>query len=377
MIFSQNASDIEIYMLTCHPGNEVYSLYGHSALRIIDRSIDRDLVYNWGVFDFSTTNFVWKFAKGKLNYSLGVYDYETFLREYIAEKRSVYSQRVFLQPEEQEILFGLLRENMKEENRNYRYDFFYDDCSTRIRDILEKSTGDRLIYPPDDAKTIPTFRYLINGYQSVMPWLNTSINLVIGTPGDKKAGLRDRMFLPLDLQTGLTYATINRNGKMMPVLGAPEPLLEFERPPFRKNFYSDPMLILILVFGIILALSVMLKSKKSIRTLDVIIFFIFSILSLLMIFFNFVTDHEQTKWNLNFIWLNPFILFCFVSLLLNKPGEVWFSITFVLAAISLVMVFIFHKMYDHAFIPVILILMLRSSVRAGYSWVPFPSEQEP
>ena len=161
----------------------------------------------------------------------------------------------------------------------------------------------------------------------------------------------------------------------MPLLGAAEPVLVFERPVFKKKIFSDPLLILILLFFLILTLSVVLKSRRSLKRLDILIFLFFSILSLLMIFFNFVTDHEQTKWNLNFIWLNPIILLCFASLLTNKYGEVWFRIVFGLAALSLVLAFIFHRLYDHAFIPVILILMLRSSIRAGYSWVPFPSEQ--
>jgi hypothetical protein len=369
----QEIPDIEIYLLTCHPGKEVYSIYGHSALRIVDRSRNSDLVYNWGVFDFNTTHFVWKFAKGRLNYMLGVYDYESFLSEYMIGKRSVYSQRINLQTLEMDILFGLLKENLKEENRNYRYDFFYDDCSTRIRDILEKSTGNHLIYPPDETRTIPTFRFLINQYQKVMPWLKTGINLVIGTPGDKKAYLRDRMFLPLDLQTGLSMATLNRNGKMIPLLGKPVSLLEFDQQVYRQKFYSDPLLVLIFVFIVVIWLSASLKSKKSIKTLDTIIFLFYSVLSLFMIFFNFITDHEQTKWNLNMVWLNPFIILCIASILLNKPGITWFRIVFWLAVISLGPVFFIPQMFDRAFIPLIMILILRSSVRADFSWNPFPS----
>jgi len=369
----QDISGIEIYLLTCHPGQEVYSIYGHSALRIVDKRINSDLVYNWGVFDFNTTHFVWKFAKGKLNYMLGVYDYESFLREYVAEKRSVYSQRIDLQPKEMNTLFLLLNENMKEENRTYRYDFFYDDCSTRIRDILERSTGNLLIYPPDETRIIPTFRSLINQYQKVMPWLKTGINLVIGTPGDKKAYLRDRMFLPLDLQTGLSKATINRNGRMMPILGTPVPLLEFDRPDFSQKFYTDPLLVLIFVFIVIIWLSASLKSEKSIKALDTAIFLFFSVLALCMIFFNFITNHEQTKWNLNMVWLNPFIILCFTSIIFSKPGITWFRIVFWLGVISLVPVFFIPQMFDKAFIPLIMILILRSAVRADFSWNPFPA----
>ena len=145
-LFSQNKLSPEVYLLTCAPGTETYSHWGHSALRIVDSEKNTDLVYNWGVFDFSTPNFVWKFAKGRLDYMLGVYSYKRFIQEYFLEERWVNQQKINLEPEETSSCLCLLAENLKPENIKYRYDFFYDDCSTRIRDLLEKSLGNRLLY---------------------------------------------------------------------------------------------------------------------------------------------------------------------------------------------------------------------------------------
>ena len=113
---SQIANDTSVYLITCSPGTETYSIYGHSAIRVAIPSAGIDVVYNWGVFDFNTKNFVWKFAKGKLNYMLGVYPYNVFLEEYMFEKRSVYSQKVNMESDDLMYLTTLLEENLKPEN---------------------------------------------------------------------------------------------------------------------------------------------------------------------------------------------------------------------------------------------------------------------
>src|SRR5664280_1255970 len=214
-LYSQVNSADQAYLVTCAPGTETYSIYGHSALRITNPYCGIDSIYNWGVFDFSTPHFAWKFAKGRLDYMLDVNAPQSFLGEYFYEKRSVYEQKINLEPDEMAKLLALLKENQKPENAKYRYDFFYDDCSTRIRDILEKSIGSRLLYPPEEKKDQPTFREMLGKYQMPYPWLKLGIDLIMGTPGERKTTLRGRMFLPIDLQDGLSQALVNRDGRMV------------------------------------------------------------------------------------------------------------------------------------------------------------------
>ena len=140
VVRSQESRQAELYLLTCGPGTETYSVYGHSALRIVIPSSNTDIVYNWGVFDFATPNFVWKFAKGRLNYSLGAYSYERFLRDYLLEERWVVSQRLNLDSAAIASIFRLIEENLKPENISYRYDFYYDNVPKGPR-IIEKATG--------------------------------------------------------------------------------------------------------------------------------------------------------------------------------------------------------------------------------------------
>jgi hypothetical protein len=369
-IFSQLSPGIEVSLITCGPGTATYSIYGHSALRIVFPGKESDRVYNWGVFDFATKNFAWKFAKGRLDYNLGVDPIDRFLESYFFEQRWVQSQKINLEPAEIDFLLQLISENLKPENRKYRYDFFYDDCSTRIRDLLEKTLGSRLIYPPDEKKNVKTFREKVGEYQKPYPWLDLGVDLIMGTPGEKKALLRDRMFLPIDMQKGLSDALINRDSKMIPLLQNPETLVDFETPRIKQRFFASPIFIFSLSLILIIILFAANRRKNVTKAVDIVIFSLFSILALLMIFFNFFTDHQQMKWNLNIIWLSPFIILCLAAIIMNKKWYIWFRTVFFLCLISFFVQIIAAYAFNNSFIPLLLILMLRSSARAGFSWNP-------
>jgi hypothetical protein len=370
-VTSQGNNRADIYLLTCGPGTETYSVYGHSAVRIVIPEKKTDTVYNWGVFDFNTPNFVWKFAKGKLNYSLGVYSYETFLRDYFAEQRWVVSQKLNLEPEEIERLFVLLTENLKPENITYRYDFLYDNCSTRIRDLIEKTVGTDLLYPPDKPKKeIPTFRQLIGEYEKGYAWTKLGIDLLLGSPVDKKASFRDRMFLPIEMKNGLSESVIRREDKMIPLLNDPEIILDFDQPVLREKLFTSPLFVFSVFLIIVIILAGSFRGKTVNNAIDIFLFSVFSILALMMIFFNFFTDHQQLRWNLNILWLNPFIILCLISIIYDKNWQSWFRIVFYLAAGFLAIMVILPQHIHNAFVPLIITLILRSSVRAGFKWNP-------
>jgi hypothetical protein len=369
--FSQTGNDTIVYLITCNPGTETYSIYGHSALRIVNKINQTDLVYNWGVFDFRTPNFAWKFAKGRLEYLLVVESMQNFLQTYFYEKRAVFSQKINLFPGETRMLMLLIDENLKPENVKYRYDFFYDDCSTRIRDLLEKSVGQKLLYPPSESSETITFRAMTGKYQAPYPWLRFGIDLIMGSPGDKKATFRDRMFLPVDMQNCLNETVIKREGKMIPLLQNPEVILDFDLPVQNKKRLIAPENIFSLVLILLMIGIPLLKRKSIINALDIVIFFLFAILAVLMIFFNFFTDHQQMKINLNIIWLNPFIFMCLSSMISGRRGIKWFRIVFFISAIFLITHMILPQNFNIAILPLVLILTIRSSARSGFSWNPF------
>jgi len=368
---SQEQSKAEIYLITCGPGSEIYSVYGHSALRIVIPEKQSDLVYNWGVFDFDTPNFVWKFAKGKLNYMLGVYSYDRFLKDYYSEKRWVISQKFNMNSADIEKLFQLLADNLKPENVKYRYDFYYDNCSSRIRDIIEKSVGEDLIYPPDQpAKKLLTFRYLTGEYEKRYPWTKLGIDFLIGSRGDKKATFRDRMFLPVDLKNGLSELVIRREGKMIPLLKDPDIVLDFDQTVLKQKLLTSPLVVISLILIIVLIITGLVKGKRANNILDISLFSIFSFLALMIIFANFFTAHPELKWNLNIIWLNPFIIICLISLVLNKNWYKWFRVVFYSEVIFLALMVVLPQHFNNSFVPLSILLLLRSSVRAGFSWNP-------
>jgi len=369
-LFSQTVQDTTIYLITCSPGTETYSIYGHSAIRVIISHIKSDAVYNWGVFDFATPNFVWKFAKGRLDYLLDTSDCNRFMLEYVYEKRSVFSQKINLESSEKRVLLSLIQVNLLPGNRSYRYDFFYDDCSTRIRDLIEKAVGSKLIYPPDQKKLMPSFREMVGEYQSNYQWLKMGIDLIMGTPGEAKANFRDMMFLPLYLQKNLTMAVVNREHRMAPLLSSRETLIEFAPQVNKTNFYVTPIFIFTLLFIMIVIFSAIYKKGILINILDLLIFTVFSMLAILMIFFNFFTDHQQMKWNLNIIWFNPAIIICLFCLIFRKTGETWYRIVFFLSAIFFPVIIVFPSAFNNSFVPIVLILAFRSSIRGNFKWNP-------
>jgi hypothetical protein len=369
-VSSQSSNDTLVYLLTCGPGTETYSIYGHSALRIAIPEKHTDTVYNWGVFDFNTKNFAWKFAKGRLDYMVIGESLKGFLQEYFFDQRYVYSQRINIDASEVRILIGLINENLKPENVKYRYDFFYDDCTTRIRDLLEKSIGEKLKYPPAEPGKVPTFRDMVAKYQNPYPWYRFGVDLIMGSTADKKADFRDRMFLPVEMKDELTESSVYRSGRMIPLLQNPEVLLDFDAPVVKRKILLSPPYIFTLAIILILILAVLTKSRKTFRIIDIVIYSVFSVLSALMIFFNFFTDHQQMRWNLNIIWLNPFIIVCLIMLIINRAGTLWFRIVFFISAGFLVLHFILPQEFNIAFSLLAIILLIRSSVRSEFEWNP-------
>lgn len=361
--FSQEKDSVEVYLLTCLPGKDVANVYGHSAIRIVDKNRGIDQVYNWGVYDFKTPNFAWKFAKGRLNYKIADCPYEWFLQSYIQEERSVISQKMNLGDSDKKTLLSLIDNNMLPENEFYLYDFLYDNCATRIRDIFEKTLGDRLIYPQDNPSLSQSFRKKINRMQEPIPWLSVGTDLLIGMKGDKKAGFREQMFLPDDLMLNLSEAKVQSDRGQVPLLEKPVLVLDYKPVEINKSFFT-PVILMILLLVVITALSFLIKSGSFHNLLDGVIFFVLSVISVLMVFFVFFTDHQVMKLNMNIIWLNPLLILAFISLFVKRIQKVCFRIILVTSVGFLCSMLFLPQSINIAFIPLILILILRSAFRS-------------
>jgi hypothetical protein len=368
---TQSEDSTEIFLLTCLPGGDVTTIYGHSAIRILNTSDGLDSVFSWGVYDFSAPNFAWKFAKGRLKYRIDGDSYSRFLQEYFLEQRSVISQKINLTNEEKKLLILMINNNMKPENKFYLYNFFYDNCSSRVRDIIEKTIGERLLYPKDYIKDQPSFRGMINKAQKPMPWYTFGTDLLIGLSGDKKAEFRDQMFLPEDLMKNLSLTMIKLSNTMIPLLQKPITILDFEPTNMTYKIFFSPLFMFGILFTIILILSFLNRWQKIIDFTDKLLFFVFSVLSILMVFFNFFTDHRAMKMNLNIIWLNPFLIVALIALFTKNKNPLWFKIVFLTSSGFLLSFAILPQSINIAFIPLILTLIIRSLARSKFRFATF------
>ena len=306
--------DTKISLITIGPGHDLYSKFGHSAIRLSDPSQGLDLSYNYGTFDFDTPNFYGKFVRGKLDYILSVDKTFPLLRYYQRTGREVIEQDLLLSPEEVQEVAAFLIENYKPENRTYKYDFFYDNCATRLRDIIEVSTADRLSYTASEPSDRVYRDLLIEKLESV-PLVLLGINLILGPNTDQPADFRGEMFLPAYLMDNMDAFAKDAQGEA--VVG-PKKLVFPERLEFSKaSFYRQPafyaLLLLILSFVLFRTESLQLVQKG----IAISLFSLSGICGLLFLFMWFFTDHQTTYMNLNLFWANP-LSFIFLMNLKNK-----------------------------------------------------------
>ena len=177
----------EISILTVGPGAELYDKFGHSAFRIQDPETGQDVVFNYGVYDFETPNFYTKFAQGKLLYQLGVSYYEPFFESYVAQNRWIKQQTLNLTLSEKQAVSDFLWNNAKPENKKYKYDFFFDNCATKIRDVLWEVLGNKLEFKENHIQEKFTFRQLIQQNLKANTWGSLGIDIALGAVIDRKA----------------------------------------------------------------------------------------------------------------------------------------------------------------------------------------------
>ncbi len=194
-----------ISLLTCTPGEELYARYGHTAIRVLDEQNDIDIVFNYGIFDFNTDHFYWKFVRGETWYELGAAPMWWFMREYEEEQRPVYEQVLNLTAEQTNILWDKLVENYQPENRKYLYNFVFDNCATRPYQLIISVLGDSIV-SDYDGYTCQTYRDFISHYTGQHTWANAGINLLFGPKADRPMTNGQRLFLPEELMYYIQYA---------------------------------------------------------------------------------------------------------------------------------------------------------------------------
>jgi len=360
------ADSTDVYIITCAPGTESYSIYGHTALRVAVRGTTIDRVYNWGIFDFSTPNFVYRFAKGRLDYMLGAYGYEDFLMEYISEGRSVWSQKLNLTGAEKERLFELINENLKPENVKYRYDFFFDNCATRVRDIVAAAATDTVIFPEKTRKNQKSFRRLVDPKQKVLPWLDLGADMLLGLQADRKATPFDEMFLPDHLMNNMLSTVIVHDGVEEPLTAPVEVVADLPLSGSPGSNAWMPTVVFFLLLLPVLLVTFVTRRPQLEKRADFVIYFIYSVIALLLVFTNLFSEHDALHFNLLFLGINILIPVLFVLLFTRNKAVLLSRIAFFISLSWLPVSLIAGQGINPALIPLVLIITVRLYSHCGF-----------
>ncbi len=367
----------QITMLTASPGDELYSVFGHSALRVTDQHNNIDLVFNYGTFDFDTPNFYLQFTRGKLLYKLSVVPMQYFLLEYQYEGRAIFEQVLNLTPTEKQNVFDFLLINQLPENAYYHYDFFYDNCATRIRDLaddilnpiweeeinqeslryIQSLLNYEFEYEPD-LNGPRTFRDLLQPFLVNMPWSAFGIDLALGLPADKVATAWDYMYLPDEMLMAFALA-VHPDGR---------PLVSEHRTILTKTLELSPAGTVSpqMVFWFVFVLGIFsLYAPKYSKAFDKAFFSVLGLTGFVVVFLWFFTDHITTKANLNILWALPtHIYFIWVANYGNNRSIVkwYFKLVTILSLLLVLLWPLLPQAYHPAFFPIILTALIKSAI---------------
>ena len=358
------AKDAEISIITIGPGKQLYDSFGHNAIRVSDPSNGKDLAFNYGTFDFNTPNFYIKFGQGKLPYALSVSTYDGFLRNYIAEKRWIKQQKLDLTYGEKIAIFEFLLNNAQPSNREYQYDFFFDNCATRIRDVLAVNLGSKLSYQEKQyAPFLYSFRDLIQQRLHWNSWGSLGIDIALGAVIDRTANPWEHQFLPDYVFESLKSATITRNNKTSALIKK-ETTINNPGPRARNSaFLLSPFFVfLVIALGIVYRTLRDSKQQKRSRWLDTVLFFVTGIVGVLLLVLWLATDHTATINNYNILWAFPVNLI-FFTLLSKKTPKKWLS-RYLSFLIILLILLVVHwctgvQVFAGALLPLLIALFIR------------------
>ncbi|TYA56672.1 lipoprotein N-acyltransferase Lnb domain-containing protein [Formosa maritima] len=358
---SKRLSDTaEISVLTIAPGTSLNDAFGHSAYRIKDKRYGVDLVYNYGIYDFNTPNFYTKFAQGKLNYLIGRNYFEDFYNSYVYQNRTIKEQTLHLSQTEKQQMFDYLESNYKPENRAYLYDFFYDNCATKIKEVLVKNVDSPIVFNnPEDFKP-QTFRTLIQNQLDANSWGSVGIDIALGSVIDQPATPEEYMFLPKYIHAFFNEANLN-NGDSLVIND--QVIFKQREIKYSKQILFSPFTIFSVLGILIIGITYFdYKNQRRTKLLDILLFSITGGIGILILLLWFATDHEATAQNYNLLWAFALNLFV-IKQVINKSPKQWF-IKYLKFLIIMLCLLCFHwlvgiQVFAIALLPLFIALAVR------------------
>lgn len=302
---SQSTDSIRFSLLTCAPGTEIYSLFGHTAIRYENYTRRIDVVFNYGMFSFNTPNFIFRFVAGETDYQLGITPYSYFEAEYAMRGSSVYQQVLNLTQSEKERLLTILENNYLPENRIYRYNYFYDNCTTRARDKIEECIEGKVVYP--DSLSGKSYRSIVHEFTAGSPWNEFGIDLCLGAEADKEINKRQQMFSPFYMKYYASNAYIvDAGGTRRPLILDETKIVDVEPEEVQPGFILSPLM----CGALFLALCVVMawgqwKTQRIWWGWDIVLYGLQGLAGCIIAFLFFFSVHPTVGSNWLLILFNP------------------------------------------------------------------------
>ena len=361
-----NGNDsIRLSLLTCAPGEEIYSLFGHTAIRYEDPANGIDAVFNYGLFSFNTPNFIFRFSLGETDYQLGATDYAHFAAEYAFDGRSVWQQTLNLSKEEKAELIRLLQENYRPENRVYRYNFFYDNCATRPRDKIEESIIGKVIYPSEPQDGSRSFRDIVHQYCKGHPWARFGIDLCIGSEADRPITQRQMMFAPFYLMDAFAGAQIANDSIQRPLVSDKALIVDAVSDEEEGGWMPTPLQCSLLLFILTAAATIYsLRKRTGLWGVDLVLFGTAGIVGCVLAFLALFSEHPAVSSNFLLLVFHPgqllflpYIIYC-----VRKGKKCWYlTLNLIVLTLFIVLFPLIPQRFDFAVVPLALCLLIRSA----------------
>ena len=357
---AQDSSRLRISLLTCTPGDELYSTFGHSAFRVVDSTSLTDIVYNYGTFNFDDNGFYLKFVQGKLLYYVSIEYFRDFKELYQSTGRGITEQVLQLTAAEKMNIRQFLNENLKEANRYYKYDFFFDNCTTRLRDILKKQRDSSFTQQP----VMPAgsrFRQAIHQYldKNNKDWSKLGIDILLGARCDGVMTAEHMQFLPDNLMKGL-------DSSAYPMVASSQNLYAITDAHTSKTLFT-PFIVfaLLAIFIVLVGYSKNNFARAFLHGFDGLLFFLAGVLGIILIFMWVGTDHSMTKNNFNLLWALPtHSIMAFFAHSKKRWVKNYFKISSVFLLLVVIAWFFLPQQMNNALLPIVLLLIYRGSFKA-------------
>ena len=339
----RNPDSIQISLLTCSPGKEVWAQYGHTAIRYYDKESGEDLAINYGIFSLDQTYFIPRFVLGMTDYRMGVQPMDMFLTQYSYEGRGVVEQILNLSTEDKEVIYKALQENMKPENVVYRYNYFFDNCTTRARDMLVNHLHGKVVYPP--AEEDATFRSMIHKWNNKYEWSQFGEDLLLGVNADRKTTKSEQQFLPENLRSDFDKATY----KGKPLVKETNVLLDAETEVAEPVFPLSPLSIALIFAVISLVMMLFSYRRQQVYWAWDLALMLTSGLMGIIFFVMIFSQHPCVSLNFILLFFNPLPLF-FLYSTIKKKKVIWWEIWGVLIILGL-----FGSLFQEIPLPILIV----------------------